>query len=104
MVRSIITPLKVTSDQLWTIADGEGNLKDQLPTKNDYEIAHLANGFNAFTAKLTEIVLALKESINQLSCTTIDVSTIGNRTENEVKNQQVEIDQLVHLKHEKFVS
>ncbi|MBF0265386.1 MAG: HAMP domain-containing protein [Gammaproteobacteria bacterium] len=96
MVRFIIVPLKTTSDQLWTIADGEGNLQDKLSTKGDIELAALSQGFNAFTAKLTEIVLELKESIKQLSSTTIDVSTIGNRTENEVISQQTEIDQLFH--------
>ncbi len=92
--RTIINPLNQVSDQLWDIAEGEGDLTIQLDTRGDREIANLARAFNAFTGKLAKTIASLQGSINQLASTTVKITTVGNQTENAVGLQQTQIDQM----------
>ena len=92
--RTIINPINSVSDQLWGIANGEGDLTVKLSTSGDREIANLSQAFNAFTGKLSETIASLQESINRLSLTTIKITTVGNQTENAVEQQHNQIDQM----------
>jgi methyl-accepting chemotaxis protein len=92
--RTIINPINQVSEQLWDIAEGEGDLTIKLNTKGDKEIANLASAFNAFTGKLAKTIASLQSSIKQLASTTVKITTVGDHTENAVGQQQSQIDQM----------
>jgi methyl-accepting chemotaxis protein len=92
--RTIINPLNKVSNQLWDIAEGEGDLTIKLSTKGDREIANLASAFNAFTGKLAKTIASLQDYIQQLASTTEKITTVGNQTENAVGQQRTQIDQM----------
>ncbi|NNJ91820.1 MAG: HAMP domain-containing protein [Gammaproteobacteria bacterium] len=92
--RTIINPINQVSEQLWDIAEGEGDLTIKLNTKGDKEIANLASAFNAFTGKLAKTIASLQSSIKQLASTTVKITTVGDQTENAVGQQQNQIDQM----------
>lgn len=91
---SIIYPLNKVSEQLWDIAEGEGDLTVRLSTSGDREIANLAKAFNAFTGKLGHTIASLQRAINKLADTTLRITTVGNQTESAVEHQQTQIDRM----------
>ena len=94
--RTIINPINQVSEQLWDIAEGEGDLTIKLNTRGDKEIANLAKAFNAFTGKLAKTIASLQSSIKQLGSTTVKITTVGDQTENAVGQQQNQIDQMAN--------
>ncbi|MCH1926279.1 methyl-accepting chemotaxis protein [Shewanella sp. C32] len=60
--------LENVSAALTTIADGGGDLRVRIETRNQYdEIGTLANGFNRFVARLGEMIARLGDVSQQLS-------------------------------------
>lgn len=62
IIRSIVTPLRLTIAALNDIAEGEGDLTHRLPEQGRDEIASLAKGFNNFVGNIQELVKAVQES------------------------------------------
>jgi len=91
-IHSIIKPILKVANQLWEIAQGEGDLTVKLPETGGYELKQLGSGFNAFTEKLDHSILDLKRSTRSLSSTTIQITSVGNATENAVSDQHGQID------------
>jgi len=58
-IRSIIAPMK-------EIAEGSGNLSTTIPVKAENEITVLATSFNKFVARLRDIVISIRESLDNL--------------------------------------
>ncbi len=91
-LQTIIKPILNVANQLWDIAQGDGDLTVKLAETGDYEIAQLGSGFNAFSAKLEHTINDLKKSTRTLSGTTIQITSVGNATENAVSEQHTQID------------
>lgn len=62
IIRSIVTPLRLTIAALNDIAEGEGDLTHRLPEQGRDEIASLAKSFNNFVSKIQVLVKAVQES------------------------------------------
>src|SRR3546814_10716226 len=66
IVRSIVRPLQETVNAMANIASGESDLTRTLDTHGQDEVTQLARHFNAFTAKLREVVSQLQDSASAL--------------------------------------
>ncbi|RUO34716.1 methyl-accepting chemotaxis protein [Aliidiomarina soli] len=65
-VRSSTNPLVRLRDLMQELATSEGDLTRQLESSNHKELNELAEGFNAFTGKLREMVRTLKRVADSL--------------------------------------
>ena len=54
--RCIVGPIKNTASMMQDIAEGEGDLTKRIEVKTKDEVGDLANGFNAFTEKVQNLV------------------------------------------------
>ena len=66
IVRSIVRPLQETVNAMANIASGESDLTRTLDTHGQDEVTQLARHFNAFTAKLRQVVGQLQASAGAL--------------------------------------
>ncbi len=64
--RYIIRPVKTVVGKLAEVAEGAGDLTQQLPVHTRDEIGSLARSFNSFTAKLEEIIRAVRHAVDAL--------------------------------------
>ncbi|EGV52657.1 HAMP domain-containing protein [endosymbiont of Riftia pachyptila] len=69
-LRAIVRPIREVRDQLGSLSQGEGGLNVTLSVKGSDETAQLAQGFNAFTSKLRDMIAGVQESVNRLVSTT----------------------------------
>ena len=66
LVGFLVKPLKTVKASVNTIASGNADLTQRIPNATNDEIGDVVNGFNAFVAKLHEIVTSLQSSKNEL--------------------------------------
>ncbi|EPJ97317.1 MULTISPECIES: methyl-accepting chemotaxis protein [Pseudomonas] len=86
IVRSIVGPLQETVNAMANIASGESDLTRTLDTHGQDEVTQLARHFNAFTAKLRQVVTQLQASASALGQSS---SELGNdATQAQQRSQQ----------------
>ena len=73
--RSVLKPIKQTSNLLKEIAEGEGNLTSRLESKSSDEIGELADWFNLFITKIQNIIKEVQLNANKLSEKTTLISS-----------------------------
>ena len=62
----VVKPIQVVSSNLHEIAQGEGNLTNELPVKGNNEIASLSRSFNRFQEKLSSLINKTRVSFTEL--------------------------------------
>jgi len=90
LLNRIIKPINDVTNDLKTIAEGEGDLTKQIDIKSNDETGILARYFNLFIAKLREIIQAVKDNSNSLASSTSELSATSEelaRTFNDQANQ-----------------
>ncbi|WP_077044836.1 methyl-accepting chemotaxis protein [Pseudomonas sp. KK4] len=86
IARSIAQPLRETVDAMANIASGESDLTRSLDTSGQDEVTQLARHFNAFTAKLRQVIGDLQASATVLGQSS---SELGNdATQAQQRSQQ----------------
>ncbi|MFL6611357.1 MAG: methyl-accepting chemotaxis protein [Pseudomonas sp.] len=93
IVRSIVRPLQETVNAMANIASGESDLTRTLDTHGQDEVTQLARHFNAFTAKLRQVVGQLQASASALGQSS---SELGNdaaqaQQRSQQQSQQMEL-------------
>ncbi|MGX1174795.1 MULTISPECIES: methyl-accepting chemotaxis protein [Pseudomonas] len=93
IVRSIVRPLQETVNAMANIASGESDLTRTLDTHGQDEVTQLARHFNAFTAKLRQVVSQLQDSASALGQSS---SELGNdaaqaQERSQQQSQQMEL-------------
>ncbi|MFQ5471014.1 MAG: methyl-accepting chemotaxis protein [Gammaproteobacteria bacterium] len=88
------------SERLKDIAEGEGDLTVAIESKGNDEIADLANGFNAFVAKLRTIIHEASESATHIATATGQLTSIAEMTQQGVNSQQGETEQVATAMNE----
>ena len=93
IVRSIVRPLQETVNAMANIASGESDLTRTLDTHGQDEVTQLARHFNAFTAKLRQVVSQLQTSASALGQSS---SELGNdaaqaQQRSQQQSQQMEL-------------
>ncbi|WLG98039.1 methyl-accepting chemotaxis protein [Pseudomonas sp. FP198] len=93
IVRSIVRPLQETVNAMANIASGESDLTRTLDTHGQDEVTQLARHFNAFTAKLRQVVGQLQASASELGQSSSDLGNDAAQAQqrSQQQSQQMEL-------------
>ncbi len=86
-------PLVLSQNAIQDIAQGEGDLTRRLDIKRNDEFGQLARGVNAFMDYLSNIILKIKESVDQTSKTVQAVNDFSQSLAVSVQNQSSSAEQ-----------
>lgn len=100
LVRSVTRPLDQIRDRMTNLASAEGDLTQELTIDTHAELIALADGFNAFLAKLRNMINDLKSINREVSGQSEDVRRIAGQTEQNTSRQHSEIDSVVTAMNE----
>lgn len=100
LVRSVTRPLDQIRDRMTNLASAEGDLTQELTIDTHAELIALADGFNAFLAKLRGMINDLKTINHTVSEQAGDVRRIAVETEQNTTRQHNEIDSVVTAMNE----
>jgi len=100
---SITEPIKRAIVAMNDIAQGEGDLTNQLNIRGKDEISTLNEGFNLFIKKIHSTVVKVKHSVALVSDATGNMAGVMDSTKNGVVMQRKESDN-VHLSMSQMVS
>lgn len=100
LVRSVTRPLDEIRDRMRNLASAEGDLTRELDIDTHAELIDLAGGFNAFLARLREMINDLKGVNAQVRTQAADVGTIARDTDEQTSRQHQDIDSVVTAMNE----
>ncbi|OZB17576.1 MAG: chemotaxis protein [Marinobacter sp. 34-60-7] len=100
LVRSVTRPLDRIRDRMQNLASAEGDLTRELTIDTHAELIELAGGFNAFLARLREMINDLKEVNAKVREQAGDVGHIARETDAQTERQHQDIDSVVTAMNE----
>ncbi|WP_081031632.1 methyl-accepting chemotaxis protein [Pseudomonas syringae group genomosp. 3] len=92
IVRSIVRPLRAAVAAMANIASGESDLTRTLETHGKDEITELGGHFNAFIAKLRNVVSQLQSSSVALGQASTDLGSNAEQAQNRSQQQSQQMD------------
>ncbi len=92
---SIRRPLQGMVEAMEDIARGEGDLTRRLDARGRDEVAHLAEAFNLFVAKIQETVGQVGGATAQLAAASEELSTITGQSKDSIERQKIQTEQVV---------
>ncbi|KPZ30694.1 hypothetical protein AN901_201685 [Pseudomonas syringae pv. theae] len=92
IVRSIVRPLRAAVAAMGNIASGESDLTRTLETHGKDEITELGGHFNAFIAKLRNVVSQLQSSSVVLGQASTDLGSNAEQAQNRSQQQSQQMD------------
>ncbi|KAA1173170.1 methyl-accepting chemotaxis protein [Marinobacter salinexigens] len=100
LVGSVTRPLDEIRNRMRNLASAEGDLTRELAIDTHAELIDLAGGFNAFLARLREMVNDLKNVNSQVRAQAGDVGVIARETDDQTARQHQDIDSVVTAMNE----
>jgi methyl-accepting chemotaxis protein len=104
LVRSVTRPLDEIRDRMKNLASAEGDLTRELEIDTHAELIELAGGFNAFLARLREMINDLKDVNAKVREQAGDVGSIAVETDEQTGRQHQDIDSVVTAMNEMSVA
>ncbi len=92
--RSIVNPLRETTDAMNDISMGEGDLTRRLNATGKDEIAQLSMAFNQFAEKIRDIVRHAHDISAQVATAAEELSRTTDDTHSDISRQQEETQQV----------
>jgi methyl-accepting chemotaxis protein len=92
--RSIVQPLRQTTDAMNDISMGEGDLTRRLDESGNDEIAKLSSAFNLFAKKVQGIIIESHDISSQLATAAEELSRTTDETHANTSRQQEETQQV----------
>ncbi|MDF2679325.1 MAG: methyl-accepting chemotaxis protein [Brevibacillus sp.] len=80
LVRAIVVPLHRVNSQLQAIAEGEGDLTQELTVKSKDEIGMLASSFNQMLRNLRELILQVRSHAEQVAASAEQLTASSEQT------------------------
>lgn len=99
-LKSATQPIVNMSQLMKELAGSEGDLTRQLAVSKDVELRDMAQGFNAFTAKLRDMILALKQSSVALQQQCQQLVGLSSQTNQATKVQASEVQNVASAMHQ----
>ncbi len=103
IARSISSSVTTVSDSLQELAEGDGDLTNQLSVDSQDEIGSVVNHFNIFTQMLRGIVREVVDVVNPLSSSAEQLAEKVNQVDANVKSQsevaEVTKQSMVEMQH-----
>lgn len=100
LVRSVTRPLNEIRDRMKNLASAEGDLTRELSIDTHAELIELAGGFNAFLARLRDMINDLKNVNGQVRQQATDVGGIARETDEQTERQHQDIESVVTAMNE----
>ncbi|RVU41682.1 methyl-accepting chemotaxis protein [Rheinheimera riviphila] len=99
-LKSATQPIVDMSQLMKELAGSEGDLTRQLASSRDQELRDMAEGFNAFTAKLRQMILALKQNSGQLQQQCQQLVGVSGQTNQATNLQAAEVQNVASAMHQ----
>ena len=100
VIKSIIAPLQQIQQRVDNLASSEGDLTQTLTVESHAELIALADGFNAFLAKLRDLIAQLKDVSGQTKLQAQTAAHVAVDTKQNVQAQFQEIESVVTAMNE----
>nr|WP_210424588.1 methyl-accepting chemotaxis protein [Marichromatium bheemlicum] len=100
VARVIVNRIRGVSDTMRDIAEGEGDLTRTIEIHGKDELAELATAFNMFQAKVRELVSQVAAGGERLAAAAEELSATSEQTDDQVRQQQAELDQVATAMNE----
>lgn len=106
-VRVVVSPIMKVTQRMRDIAEGEGDLTMRLDVHGHDEIAELSTAFNAYTAKIHEMVIKVADATAQLAASSEQTAQITSAASDQVERQKYEselvaaaVTEMAHAAHD----
>ena len=93
-------PVLQMGELMQELAGSDGDLTRQLQSRPEYELRLMAEGFNAFTAKLRQMIQALNQSSGQMDQQAEHLLQISQQTKQATTTQAAEVQSVASAMHE----
>ncbi len=96
----VVSRLEATTDLMFELADGNGDLTRRLPTPNDDEISQLCDAVNIFITKLQGIISKIVEDVVSLNNESHLLQNAGSELSISADTQRMETTQAATAMHQ----
>ena len=96
----VVARLEATTDLMFELADGNGDLTRRLPTPNDDEISQLCDAVNIFITKLQGIISNIVKDVDSLNHESQLLQTAGSELSISADTQRMETTQAATAMHQ----
>ncbi len=94
-LQKLFKPLQDAIDAMLNIGDGEGDLTKRLEQKGNNELSDLARGFNLFAGHVQKVIIELRNSIEEISTSSTELSATANSTDQALVKQKQGIEEVL---------
>ncbi len=94
IIRSIVRPIKKTTEAMNNIASGDGDLTQRLKSKGNDELAALSKAFNTFTENVQSVVKRMGENGNQVVTQTQQLEHVCEQSAKAMEQNRQETEQV----------
>jgi len=95
IIQALFRPLQRAINAMLNISEGEGDLSQRLHDKGSNELSALGRGFNLFANQIQKVIIELRNSIDDISVSSTQLSSTADLTEQAVAEQKNGIQQLL---------
>jgi len=95
IMKALFKPLQSAINAMLNIGEGDGDLSKRLYEDGTNELSTLGRGFNLFANQIQHVVIELRQVIDDISSSSIQLSATANSTDRAVTEQKVGIEQLL---------
>jgi methyl-accepting chemotaxis protein len=92
--RSVIRPIDIVRDLMANVAEGDGNLTQEMPVKGNDEISMMASSYNVFLGKIRSIVTAVNGVSEQVASASRELATTSSQTSSALTEQDMKTQEL----------
>lgn len=93
ITRSIVCPLRTTTDAMDDISQGDGDLTARLDESGNDELTTLSAAFNRYTEKIHEIVRQVQGATSELTSSSNELNDVSTETNSSMVQQRGETQQ-----------
>jgi len=94
VANSVCNPVRITTEALQNIAQGDGDLTQRLTSQGKDEIANLAAEFNDFVCKIQQTMTKVDSASGKLASTSIELSEVSTQSSSRMAQQHQETEQV----------
>ncbi|MBO8087504.1 MAG: cache domain-containing protein [Marichromatium sp.] len=100
VTRAIVRRIQRLTGMMRDVAEGEGDLTRTIDIHGKDELAELAAAFNLFQSKLRDLIAEVAGGNQQLAAAAEELSATSQQTDDQVRRQQAELEQVATAMNE----